>query len=169
LGNIKYSDLATDARKVLLTGESVENEAQSQNGEWFLIKILPYLSNDNLREGVVITCVNVSGQRRFSLPEVNGNLKGGLELTHLSEMLAVTNQMAAGISQEIRNPLLALKEFTSSSEDMTAELNRIEAMVNELLTLVSPSKSKVSNLDVVAMLQDVIALIEPQNLKTNEI
>jgi two-component system CheB/CheR fusion protein len=61
--------LAADVRKVLLTGELVENEAQGLNGEWFTIKILPYLSNDNLKEGVVITSVNITEQRRKNLSE----------------------------------------------------------------------------------------------------
>jgi two-component system CheB/CheR fusion protein len=162
LHNIKYRNLTTDARKVLLSGELVENEVQDFNGEWFKIKILPYLSIDNLKEGVVITCVNITEQRRISLTKQTGKQIGELEQPHLSEMQAVTGQMAAGISQEIRNPLLALKEFTKSNENMTSELDRIEAMINELLILAPPLKTKFTNIDVVAMLQDVIALIEPQ-------
>jgi two-component system CheB/CheR fusion protein len=123
LHNIKYEHLAVDARKVLLTGETVENEAQSLNGKWFAIKILPYLSIDNLKEGVVITCVNITEQRRFSLSEETGKQNGVLELMHISEMLAVAGKLAAGMAQDIRNPLLALS--TKSSESITPELDRI--------------------------------------------
>jgi two-component system CheB/CheR fusion protein len=164
LHNLKYEHLATDARKVLLTGELVENEAQSLNGEWFAIKILPYLSIDNLKEGVVITCVNITEQKRRSLSEEADKQGGILELVQNSEMLMVAGQLAAGIGQEIRNPLLSLKEFTKSNESMSSEFDRIEEMINELLNLAPPVKTKFSNIDVVAMLQDVIALFEPQSL-----
>ncbi|MDB5053968.1 MAG: signal transduction histidine kinase with CheB and CheR [Bacilli bacterium] len=162
--NLKYEHLATDARKVLLTGKPIENEAQNLKGEWFAIKILPYLSIDNLKEGVVITCVNITEQRRTSLSEETAKQNGVLELMHISEMLAVAGQLAAGITQEIRNPLLSLKEFTKSSESMTSELDRIEAMINELLILAPPLKTRFANIDVVDILQDVIALFEPQAL-----
>jgi two-component system CheB/CheR fusion protein len=164
LHNLKYEHLATDARRVLLTGEPVENEAQSLNGEWFTIKILPYLTMDNLKEGVVITCVNITDQRRTSLSEETAKQNGVLELMHISEMLAVAGQLAAGITQEIRNPLLSLKEFTKSSESMTSELDRIEAMINDLLILTPPLKTRFANIDVVDILQDVIMLLEPQAL-----
>lgn len=167
LHNLKYEHLATDARKVLLTGEPVENEAQSLNGEWFAIKILPYLSIDNLKEGVVITCVNITEQRRTSLSEETAKQNGVLELMHISEMLAVAGQLAAGITQEIRNPLLSLKEFTKSSESMTSELDRIEVMINDLLILTPPLKTRFANIDVVAILQDVIELFEPQAVLKN--
>jgi len=52
LHNFKYEHLVMDARKVLLTSEPIEKEVQSLNGEWLLIKILPFLSIDNLPEGV---------------------------------------------------------------------------------------------------------------------
>jgi signal transduction histidine kinase len=162
--NLKYEHLAADARKVLLTGEPVENEAQSQNGQWFAIKILPYLSIKNLKEGIVITCVNITEQKRTSLSEETGKQSSVLELMYISDMVAVTSQLAAGIGQEIRNPLLALKEFTKSNESMTSELNRMEAMINELLILAPPLKTAFAYIDVVAMLQDVIALFEPQAL-----
>jgi two-component system CheB/CheR fusion protein len=164
LHNLKYEHLTADARKVLLTGEIVENETQSLNGEWFTIKILPYLTIDNLKEGIVITCVNITEQRRTSLSEETAKQNGVLELMHISEMLAVAGQLAAGITQEIRNPLLSLKEFTKSSESMTSELERIEAMINELLILTPPLKTRFANIDVVAILEDVIALFEPQAL-----
>ncbi|QGQ98627.1 hypothetical protein EHS13_28975 [Paenibacillus psychroresistens] len=158
LHNLKYEQLADDAIKVLLTGEPIEIEAQSLNDEWFAIKVLPYLSSRSLKEGVVITCINITEQRRKSFSKDNGNQSGVLEL----EMLAVTNQLSAGIAQEIRNPLLALKEFNNLSESMTAELDRIEAMINELIILAPPLQTEFTNVDVVGILHDVIALFEPQ-------
>ncbi|CAK4814666.1 unnamed protein product [Aphanomyces euteiches] len=158
LHNLKYEQLADDALKVLLTGELIENEVQGLNDEWFATKILPYLSNDNLKEGVVITCVNITEQKRKSLSEANGKQSGFMEL----EMQAVAGQLSAGIAQEIRNPLLALKEFTKLNESMTSELDRIEAMMNELIILAPPLMMEFTRSDVVGMLNDVIALFEPQ-------
>lgn len=164
LHNIKYDHLASDAKKVLLTGEPIENEVQSINGEWFAVKILRYLSNDNLKEGVVIMFVNITEERWTKLSQETDKQSRVLELLQISEMLAVTGQFAAGITQEIYNPLLALKEFTKSSESMTSELDRIEAIINELLVLAPPLMTKFSNIDVLVILEDVIALFEPQAL-----
>jgi two-component system CheB/CheR fusion protein len=113
--HLKYEYMAADARKVLLTGLPIESQVQHINGEWYAIKIQSYLSNDNLISGVVITCVNITEQRRLILPEEIGKQSGVFELMQISEMLAAASRLAAEVSQEIRNPLLALKVLNVES------------------------------------------------------
>jgi len=86
------------------------------------------------------------------------------------QSLEVASQLAAGIAQEIHSPLVTLKELSKSSESMTSELDRIEAMINEVLILVPTLTTEFVKVDVITMLQDVIALFEPQaTLKKVEI
>jgi len=98
--------------------------------------------------------------------------KNNLELLHNSEMISVVGNLAAGIAQEIRNPLTTLKGFTKMIgpskeknnyfELMTSELGQIEAITDELLILARPQKQRFEQNDVVLMLQEVISMFEPQ-------
>src|SRR5258707_1388645 len=48
-------NLLADARTVLQTSTLVEREIEAQSGIWFIRRILPYRTDDNGVEGVVIT------------------------------------------------------------------------------------------------------------------
>lgn len=94
------------------------------------------------------------------------------ELLRKSEMLSAVGQLAAGIAHEIRNPLTALKGFTklmgsrghhgSYLSIMSAELERIEEIVSELLVLAKPQAADFLPKSVVSILHDVIMLLETQ-------
>ncbi len=55
--------LLTDARTVLQTLEPIEREIQAQSGAWYTRRILPYRTQDNGVEGVVITFADVTARR----------------------------------------------------------------------------------------------------------
>ncbi len=94
------------------------------------------------------------------------------ELLRKSEMLSAVGQLAAGIAHEIRNPLTALKGFTklmgsrghhgSYLSIMSAELERIEEIVSELLVLAKPHAADFLPKSVASILNDVIMLLETQ-------
>ena len=56
--------LLNDARTVLQTLEPIEREIQAQSGAWYTRRILPYRTQDNGAEGVVITFADVTAQRQ---------------------------------------------------------------------------------------------------------
>ena len=58
------SDLAADAAKVLADLAVIEKEIQSQGGQWFTMRILPYRTLDNRIDGVVVTFAEVSRLKR---------------------------------------------------------------------------------------------------------
>ncbi|MEW8971658.1 MAG: histidine kinase dimerization/phospho-acceptor domain-containing protein, partial [Mesobacillus sp.] len=88
------------------------------------------------------------------------------------EKLAVIGQMAAAIAHEIKNPLSALKGFTQLQQEkdkgddhyypiMLNEIDRINAIVNDLLILGKPNtaiKTKKSLKDIV---EYVLSVIDP--------
>jgi two-component system CheB/CheR fusion protein len=58
--NFKYDELSQDIDKVLDDLQPVEREVVSTNGEWLLIKILPYRTVENAVKGIVITFVDIN-------------------------------------------------------------------------------------------------------------
>lgn len=90
-----------------------------------------------------------------------------------SEKLSVIGQLAAGVAHEIRNPLTALKGFTqllraryrdeSAYFDIMAdELDRINLIVNEFMTLANPHWTPYRHCDVEGIIQSVLSVLDTQ-------
>jgi len=58
--------LLTDAQSVLVNRMPLEHKIEAETGSWYMRRIMPYLDEDHLIEGVVITFVDVTEQRRSS-------------------------------------------------------------------------------------------------------
>ncbi|MDB4868317.1 MAG: hypothetical protein JWR03_2650, partial [Cohnella sp.] len=98
-----------------------------------------------------------------------------------SEKLSVVGQLAAGIAHEIRNPLMVVKGFLKLMERewnekpyyfhiLSSEIDRMELIVNELLILSKPQAQKYYDKNLRVVLEQVIALLEPQvHLKNVEV
>ena len=63
VSNLRYATLMEDAREVLRTLVFKEVEVQSEDGSWYLMRILPYRTTENMIDGLVVTFVNVSKVR----------------------------------------------------------------------------------------------------------
>ncbi|MBN1842639.1 MAG: PAS domain-containing protein [Deltaproteobacteria bacterium] len=61
---INYDQTEKDAREVLKTLVQKEIELQDSRGDWFLMRILPYRTTENVIDGVVINFVNISEIRQ---------------------------------------------------------------------------------------------------------
>lgn len=88
------------------------------------------------------------------------------------EKLAVIGQMATAIAHEIKNPLSSLKGFTQLQQEkdkdddqyypiMLNEIDRINAIVNDLLILGKPNTALKSNKNLGDIIEYVITVIEP--------
>jgi two-component system CheB/CheR fusion protein len=88
--NIEGEDLLTEARTVLDTLIPFEREVRTANGAWYLARILPYRTLDNMIDGVVLTFTNIS-QR--VLAEATSN---------------EARELAEAIVNTVRSPLLVL-------------------------------------------------------------
>lgn len=55
-----YIDFIEDIKQVLETLQPVEKEVRNKSGLWHLVKIMPYRTEENAVDGVIVTFVNIS-------------------------------------------------------------------------------------------------------------
>jgi two-component system CheB/CheR fusion protein len=62
---LKYPELADDAREVLRKLASVEKPISARDGRWFTVRIMPYRTLDDRIDGVVITFSNITVSKKL--------------------------------------------------------------------------------------------------------
>jgi two-component system CheB/CheR fusion protein len=65
--NLHYEDLAGDVQEVLKNLGKVEKEIRTKEDKWFFMRILPYRTVENAIDGVVVTFIDISQQKRLEL------------------------------------------------------------------------------------------------------
>ena len=58
--DLRYPELAEDAREVLRTLASTEKPIAAHDGRWFTVRIMPYRTLDDRIDGVVITFADIT-------------------------------------------------------------------------------------------------------------
>jgi len=58
--DLRYPELADDAREVLQKLAAVEKPISARDGRWFTVRIMPYRTMDDRIDGVVITFANIT-------------------------------------------------------------------------------------------------------------
>jgi two-component system, chemotaxis family, CheB/CheR fusion protein len=93
--------LLTDARTVLQTLAPLEREIEAQSGAWYVRRILPYRTQDNGVEGVVITFADITERRHVA---------DALETATRQAQLAnvAKSRFLAAASHDLRQPLQTL-------------------------------------------------------------
>ncbi|WP_020061649.1 ATP-binding protein [Bacillus sp. 123MFChir2] len=98
-------------------------------------------------------------------------IKSMLEEAQQAEKLAVIGKMAATIAHEIRNPLTSLKGFTQLQREkhpedaayyniMVQEIERLNAIVSELMVLGKPKQRQYALHNIKDILYYVISIVE---------
>lgn len=109
-------------RQVLETGERIEREVQNRAGDWLLMRILPYRTEDASMEGAVITLVDVT-QLKGTEEQLNQSLRD----------LRVSNQ--------------ELQQFAHIvSHDLKAPIRHIHAHCLKMRQLIGDSNAEVTGL-----------------------
>jgi two-component system CheB/CheR fusion protein len=84
--SLRYENLEADAGEVLDTLEPKEVEVQAQGGHWYLLRIMPYRTSQNVVSGLVCVFKDIQGAKR----------------------LEVSESLFRGIVETVREPLLVL-------------------------------------------------------------
>lgn len=71
--DLDYPELQQDAQEVLRTLVFVEKQIRAGDKRWFKVRIMPYRTQDNLIDGVVITFIDISETKKLEAELRKGN------------------------------------------------------------------------------------------------
>ncbi|MGG0645188.1 ATP-binding protein [Sporosarcina gallistercoris] len=140
------------------------------------LKITERFENEPNNIQFLEICVNYSRESDLYIVEIRDCTEMEMlrrKLDH-SGSLSTVGQMAASIAHEIRNPMTTLKGFVQLME-VTAtgdtakylsvvddELQRMEAILNEMLMLSKPSEEKISEFSLGVLITKVLEIMKPK-------
>jgi two-component system CheB/CheR fusion protein len=90
VSNLGYEDLVSDVKDVLQTLVFKEIEVQTRDGAWYLMRIIPYRTANNIIDGVAITFADIT------------------DLKKVQAQMADRTEYAEGIIRTVREPLVVL-------------------------------------------------------------
>ncbi len=126
------SALLTDARTVLRTFAPLEREIEARTGAWYMRRILPYRTDNNGVEGVVITFVDITERRHVAQ---------ALEAARRQAQLAnvAKSRFLAAASHDLRQPLqtLSLLQGLLAKTVEGDKPQKLVARLDETLTTIS--------------------------------
>lgn len=142
--------------RILIEEEFKDNKG---NTRWVETVILPILSPQHEVEQLLFVSTDITER---TIAE---------KLLRKSEKLAVVGELAAGVAHEIRNPLTSINGFMyllkedyqkdpTYIEIMESELERINFITNEFLTLGKPQVMNFQQKDISVLLESVRALLD---------
>ena len=156
-GKMDYGDevsLVEDAERVLDTLQATEREIQKDDGKWYLVRILPYRTEEDKIDGIVITFVDITGrketelelrEREEELRDLNETLEEKVrqrtqEIRELGSELTLAEQnerdrISQVLHDELQQELHAVQMWASALEDDNLSDDQNELLGNMRETL----------------------------------
>ncbi|KKK38751.1 histidine kinase [Mesobacillus campisalis] len=144
------------------TFQSAEFRLHHKDGRWieFESRCMPVKGENGEVEHIVFISRDISERKKAE------------EALLKSEKLSIVGELAAGVAHEIRNPLTTIKGFVqlqrwengsnSYNELLLSELERIETITSELLSLGKPQAVQMTTTDIQELIEKTIGLLSPQ-------
>nr|WP_263323641.1 PAS domain-containing sensor histidine kinase [Neobacillus sp. Marseille-Q6967] len=142
--------------------KSFEFRLQHKEGHWieFESRCMPVKGENQTIEHIVTISRDISERKKAE------------EILLQSEKLSIVGELAAGVAHEIRNPLTTIKGFMqlykweNGSDEINdlllSELNRIETITSEMLSLGKPQAVHHHQTDLRDLLENTLELLSPQ-------
>ena len=133
------------------------------------LSLTPIIDDKNICLGALIIIRDLSEIKRLE------------EKVRRSEKLAAVGELAAGLAHEIRNPLSSIRGFAQFfkhtlkdhpreqeyAQTMVAEIDRINRVVTDLLSMARPKKLELELADVGALVKQVAGLVKTEAKSRN--
>ena len=65
--NMHYIDLPEDVRQVQITCKYIEKQIITDYGKWYLVRIMPYRTMNNIMDGTVITFSDITTAKKLEI------------------------------------------------------------------------------------------------------
>jgi C4-dicarboxylate-specific signal transduction histidine kinase len=168
---LDHTNLQEDARQVLADLQTVEREVHSRDDHWYIVRLLPYRTEEDKIDGVVVTFVEITERKRTEADLQ----KAQAELTHVARVTTL-GEMTASIAHEVNQPLAAivtngdacLRLLARDKADLAGVREAVEAMISDALrasevikrirTLLKKTASEKTWLDINATIREVIQM-----------
>ncbi len=130
--------LLADVRTVLRDLAPIEREIQTQGAAWYICRILPYRTQDDKVEGVVITFTDITERKRVADELETAKRQAELANAAKSRFLAVA-------SHDLRQPLQSLT-FLQNRLEKTVEGEAAHKLVGQLSEAVAAMSDMLNSL-----------------------
>ncbi|MDX5423069.1 MAG: PAS domain-containing protein [Hymenobacteraceae bacterium] len=65
--NLRYEQLLEDVRHVIASNRTIEKEVQDRQGEWYQMRVLPYITQEHKIDGAIIIFVQINELKNLQL------------------------------------------------------------------------------------------------------
>ena len=143
--DLKYPEIADQAREVLLTLVFKESEISTNNNRWYTVRIMPYRTLDDNIDGVVITFVDITVAKKLEAKLVAANIeekeKRLAELVNANKELAFQNKEKQKRADEL---VIANKELAFQNKEKQKRADEL-FIANKELALQNKEKENLKS------------------------
>ncbi len=176
---LDHLHLQEDARQVLADLKNVEREILSKDGHWYIVRLLPYRTQEEDKiDGVVATFVEITERKRTE----EALQKAQAELAHVIRVTTL-GEFTASIAHEVNQPLGAivingqacLRLLAGDPVDLNEARDAVECTINDALrasevikrirALLKKNAPEKSLLDINETIQEVIRMVSGELVK----
>jgi len=153
--NIKFETIAEDIKQVIAEGITITKEIETENGKWYQIMTMPYITSDHKRNGAMITFNDVTELKETEL-----------ELDKMNKRLLVINadldNFVHAASHDLMGPLANIE----LSINLLNEIQKSDdPQVQKIMRIIGSSfknfRKLVAELGTIGKIESEMAAMEP--------